>query len=130
MGMPEKKKKVLIVDDERPVANMIANALSGEGYETAEVVQALRFYDNVLAEHPDLILLDLMMPYLEGEDELQLLKMNDDTSHIPVIVVTAMPVGDARKRVQQFTPFPVVDILSKPFNLEKLIGLVNKAIGS
>lgn len=124
------KKKVLIADDERATAQMMAATLSAEGYETAEVTQALRFYDTVLAELPDLILLDLMMPYLAGEDELQLLKMNDATSHIPVLVVTAMPIEDARKLVRQFMPFPVVDILPKPFGIEKLTALVKKALRS
>src|SRR5690242_20870002 len=123
------KKKVLIADDERPVADLMTQSLAEEGYETAEVTQALRFYDTVLAERPDLILLDLMMPYLEGEDELRLLKMNDETSHIPVIVVTGRPADDARKRVQEFMPTPVVAILQKPFNLEKLIELVRNTIG-
>jgi CheY-like chemotaxis protein len=124
-----KKKKVLIADDERPVADMIKQLLDGEGYESAEVTQALRFYDTVLAERPDLILLDLMMPYLEGEDELRLLQMNPETKHIPVVVVTARPAEDARKRVTAFMPFPVVDILLKPFNLDQLLGIVRKAIG-
>src|SRR5579884_3122043 len=119
-------KKVLIVDDERQVADLITQALSEEGYETAELTQALRFYDTVLEQRPDLILLDLMMPYLDGEDELKLLQMNSDTKGIPVIVVTARP--DARTLLPKLKPFGVVDIVQKPFNLEQLITLVRKTI--
>ena len=63
-------------------------ALEAEGYETSKMTQSLRFYDAVIERQPDLILLDLMMPYLEGEDELRLLKMNETTKQIPAIVVT------------------------------------------
>ncbi len=120
-------KKVLIVDDERPVADLINQALAQEGYETAEVTQALRFYDTVLEQRPDLILLDLMMPYLEGEDELKLLSMNPDTKNTPVIVVTAKP--NARSLLPQLKPFGVVSIVQKPFNLDQLLAAVRDAIG-
>ena len=120
-------KKVLIVDDERPVADLITQALAQEGYETAEVTQALRFYDTVLEQRPDLILLDLMMPYLEGEDELKLLSMNPETKGTPVIVVTAKP--NARSLLPQLKPFGVVGIVQKPFNLDQLLAAVRDAIG-
>jgi CheY-like chemotaxis protein len=120
-------KKVLIADDERQVADLITQALAGEGYDTAEVTQALRFYDTVLEYKPDLILLDLLMPYLEGEDELRLLQMNPETKRIPVVVVTAVP--DARQQLSRLKPLGVVDIVQKPFNLDKLIDLVHRTIG-
>jgi len=126
MNMPG-KKKVLIADDERQVADLITQALAEEGYDTAEVTQALRFYDTVLEHKPDLILLDLLMPYLEGEDELRLLQMNQETRHIPVIVVTAVP--DARQQLTRLKPLGVVEIVQKPFNLDKLIDLVHKTVG-
>jgi CheY-like chemotaxis protein len=121
------KKKVLIADDERTVADLITRALAEEGYDTAEVTQALRFYDTVLEHKPDLILLDLLMPYLEGEDELRLLQMNPETKHIPVVVVTAVP--DARQQLARLKPLGVVEIVQKPFNLDKLIELVHRTIG-
>jgi DNA-binding response OmpR family regulator len=82
-------KKILVVDDDVSIAELLEQTLSEEGYQVYKTVQSLRFYDAVRAYHPDLILLDLMMPYLDGEDELQLMKLTPDTSGIPVIVVTA-----------------------------------------
>ncbi len=120
------KKKILIADDERQVADLITQALAEEGYDTAKVTQALRFYDTVLEHQPDLILLDLLMPYLEGEDELRLLQMNPETKRIPVIVVTAVP--DARQQLARLRPLGVVEIVQKPFNLDKLIDLVHRTI--
>ncbi len=126
--MPQKKKKVLIADDERHVADMMMNALSDEGYEAAEVTQALRFYDSVLAEAPDLILLDLMMPYLEGDDELTLLNMNPETRGIPVVIVTAKV--DARQDLPRYRQMGVADIVIKPFQLDQLLQIIKGVIGA
>src|SRR6185437_2552882 len=81
-------KKILVADDDSTIADLLQQALEAEGYETYKATQSLRFYDAVIERQPDLILLDLLMPYLEGEDELRLLKMNETTKQIPVIVVT------------------------------------------
>jgi CheY-like chemotaxis protein len=118
------KKKILIADDERHVADLLTEALAGEGYETFEVTQALRFFDSVVEHQPDLILLDLLMPYLDGEDELRILSMNEQTKHIPVIVVTAVP--DARQLMGKLKPFGVVEIVQKPFNLDDLLKSVQR----
>ncbi len=125
--MPAKTKKVLIADDDVKIAEMLAEALSGEGYETYKVTQALRFFDSVVEHEPDLILLDLLMPYLDGEDELHLMQMNAATSHIPVIVVTAMP--DAKRQISKYKPLGVLEIVEKPFNLSKLLDLIHRTIG-
>src|ERR1700737_1938920 len=80
-------KKILIMDDEPNIADLLNEAFADEGYETHMTTQSLRFYDAVREHQPDLILLDLMMPYLDGRDELRLMEMGDHK--IPVIVVTA-----------------------------------------
>src|SRR3979411_3525485 len=81
-------KKILIMDDDPTIADLPTEALADEGYETYMTTQSLRFYDAVREHRPDLILLDLMMPYLDGRDELQLMSMGVE-HQIPVIVVTA-----------------------------------------
>jgi CheY-like chemotaxis protein len=74
---------------------------------------------------PDLILLDLMMQYLDGRDELKLLEMTD--FKIPVIVVTAYL--DAGKEEEAFRKAGVVQIVYKPFDLDDLVELVRTTIG-
>src|SRR5216683_7828547 len=81
-------KKILIMDDDPTIADLLTEALAEEGYETYMTTQSLRFYDAVREHQPDLVLLDLMMPYLDGRDELKLMAMGVDR-RIPVIVVTA-----------------------------------------
>lgn len=119
-------KKILIMDDDPTIADLLTEALADEGYETFMTTQSLRFYDAVREHQPDLILLDLMMPYLDGRDELKLMSMGVDHK-IPVIVVTAFLA--AGNEESEFREAGVVHIVYKPFDLEKLIVLVKNTIG-
>jgi DNA-binding response OmpR family regulator len=120
-------KKILIMDDDPTIADLLREALADEGYETYMTTQSLRFYDAVREHEPDLILLDLMMQYLDGRDELKLMQMNLE-HQIPVIVVTAYL--DASSEEQAFREAGVKHIVYKPFDLEKLVGLVKTTIGT
>jgi DNA-binding response OmpR family regulator len=119
-------KKILIMDDDPTIADLLTEALADEGYETHMTTQSLRFYDAVKEHQPDLILLDLMMPYLDGRDELKLMLMFVDR-RIPVIVVTADLT--ASNSEQEFRQAGVVHIVYKPFDLDKLVELVKATIG-
>jgi len=119
-------KKILIMDDEPTIADLLTEALADAGYETYMTTQSLRFYDAVREHQPDLVLLDIMMPYLDGRDELKLMTMGIDRQ-IPVIVVTAF-LGAANEE-QELREAGVVHIVYKPFDLDKLVELVKTTIG-
>lgn len=118
-------KKILIMDDDPTIADLLREALADEGYETHMTTQSLRFFDAVTEVKPDLILLDLMMQYLDGRDELKLMEMG--SFNIPVIVVTAFL--DADKEAEEFHRAGVVQIVYKPFDLDNLVDLVKETIG-
>lgn len=118
-------KKILIMDDDPTIADLLTEALAEEGYETFMTTQSLRFYDALREHHPDLVLLDIMMPYLDGRDELKLMSMAEFRA--PVIIVTALV--DASKEEKEFREAGVVHIVYKPFDLEKLVDLVKSTIG-
>ncbi len=118
-------KKILIMDDDPTIADLLREALADEGYETYMTTQSLRFFDAVHEHEPDLILLDLMMQYLDGRDELKLLEFG--AYKVPVIVVTAYL--DAGNEEEDFRQAGVVEIVYKPFDLDKLLDLVKKTIG-
>ena len=120
-------KKILIMDDDPTIADLLTEALADEGYETYMTTQSLRFYDALREHQPDLILLDLMMPYLDGRDELRLMQMGADHP-IPVIIVTAF-LG-AGNEEEDFRKAGVVEIVYKPFDLDKLLELVRTTIGA
>jgi DNA-binding response OmpR family regulator len=119
-------KKILIMDDDPTIADLLTEALADEGYETHMTTQSLRFYDAIQEHQPDLVLLDLMMPYLDGRDELRLMAMGTNRQ-IPVIVVTAF-LG-AMNEEKEFREAGVAHIVYKPFDLDKLVNLVKDTIG-
>jgi DNA-binding response OmpR family regulator len=120
-------KRILIADDDRAIADLLTTALDQEGYDTAKTTESLRFFDAVREHKPDLILLDLLMPYLNGRDELRIINMNEDTSHIPVIIVTADI--DAKREENELRQWGVVTVVTKPFDLEVLVKLIKDTIG-
>lgn len=120
-------QKILIVDDDAAIAELLAQALGDEGYETHTSIQSLRFFDAVKEINPDLILLDLMMPYLDGRDELRLMSMEPGTQNIPVIMVTANV--DAKNDEETFKKLGVKEVILKPFDLSSLVSTVKRTIG-
>jgi two-component system response regulator VicR len=121
-------KRILIIDDEQPIADLLAETFAREGYDTTRTTESLRFFDAVQAVKPDLILLDLRMNYLTGEDELRLLNLFPEVANIPVIVVTAD--HDAPSKATMYRSLGVVKIITKPFNLDDIIAAVQQTIGS
>ena len=82
MGTPV-AKRILVADDDETIARVWQEGFELEGYDVRKATQSLRFYDAVLAYQPDIIVLDLLMPYLEGQDELKLLQMHPTARRIP-----------------------------------------------
>ena len=116
-------KRILVVDDEVPIADLLSQALADEGYETRKVVQSLRVFDAVREYRPDLILLDLMMPYLNGQDELRLISMDQESQRqIPVIVVTGCVDDSLEARALALGARAV---LRKPLSIDHLRAIVS-----
>ena len=117
--------KVLIVDDDNVIVQMMRQILQEEGFETVAALEPLRVYDAAKRERPDVILLDVMMPYLDGWDELQLLHLDPDTNRIPVVFVTAkhgeFDALSPERRKEFF------DYLYKPFEIDELVSKVRSA---
>ncbi len=123
--MDSKKKRILIVDDDPVNMQLLEELLTENGYRvdaSSDGSEALEFIEN---ESPDLILLDVMMPGLDGYEICEKLKSSVETKHIPIIFLTAKTeVEDVVKG------FKVggVDYVSKPFNSEELMARVNTHI--
>jgi len=88
----EKKKRILVVDDEpniRRIASLWLRETMGGGYEVLEAAEGAEAVRLAIEKQPDLILLDIMMPGMDGLEACRLLKDNPATSHIPVVFLTA-----------------------------------------
>ena len=88
------RRRVLVVDDEADARELARRVLTSAGYLVDEVADGLAALDYLANEVPDLILLDLMMPEMDGFQMLQELRKNDTLAKIPVVVLTAMSLND------------------------------------
>ena len=116
--------RILIVDDDPNIVQMLSDILTDEGYEVATATQSLRAFDRAKEAQPDLILMDIMMPYLDGWDELKLFNLDEELRSIPVIIVTADQ--NAFKGIEDAGHYGVVDHLFKPFELDELLATVDE----
>ena len=99
--MEKEKQKILIVEDEITLQKSLSEALTNAGYETASALDGTRGLELAKSENPDLILLDLIMPKLDGFGTLKALKENDETSAIPVIILTNLEeTEDVQKAIE------------------------------
>ena len=87
--------RVLVVDDEPDTVNLITQLLEDEGYQIKGAYSGEEAFHALEDEVPDIILLDLLMPQVDGFDVIQRIKTNPDWSDIPIVVVTAKDLTDA-----------------------------------
>ena len=119
--MPEEiKQKILIVEDEAPLRNAVSDILSFEGFTIFQGKNGQEGLDVALAQQPDLILLDLMMPVMDGLTMLEKLRQSNDWGkHVPVILLTN--INDPEK-VAQATQAGSYDFLVKSdWNIEDVV---------
>jgi DNA-binding response OmpR family regulator len=110
-------KKILVVDDEPMVIRMVTDALTARGFT---VISAPNGYEGLIAargEKPDLILLDVVMPDLDGHEVLSRLRKDERTKDIPVIHLSA--VGDFDKQLQAMQDGSA-DYITKPIKPAEL----------
>jgi signal transduction histidine kinase len=112
-----KKPLILIVDDTPKNIQVLGKTLHDLGYNVSIATSGGQALESVKKERPDLILLDIQMPEMDGFDVCKILKANPDTKGIPVIFLTA--VTDSDKVVQGFE-LGAVDYITKPFNTAEL----------
>lgn len=117
--------KVLVVDDHTTSRMTAVALLSLEGYAVIEADSGYKAVEIVKQQQPDLILLDVMMPGMDGFEVCQLLKHDEDTRLIPIIFITAL--NDRRSRIQGIE-VGADDFLSKPFDRVELVARVKSLV--
>lgn len=119
------ERKVLIVDDEDFVRKLIAVKLRRFGVDSIESDNGIDAIEKAISEKPDLILLDVMMPKMNGFDACQRLKANQETSHIPIVMLTSKTDLSGRPWGEQTG---ALEYFSKPFLPQKLAERVVKIL--
>lgn len=119
-------KKIMIVDDEAHIIEMIHMRLEAMGYDVIEAHDGVVALEKAKTEKPDLILMDVMMPKMNGHETCLALKKDESTKMIPVIMLTAKAQeGDAAWGLETGAN----DYVTKPFDPKELMQKIQKQIG-
>jgi len=120
MEMP---KKILAVDDERHIVRLIQVNLERAGYTVVTAYDGREALQKIEAEQPDLVVLDVMMPYMDGLEALKRIRANPATRALPVIMLTAKAQD---QDVFQGYSHGVDIYLTKPFNPIELLTFIKR----
>jgi DNA-binding response OmpR family regulator len=113
--------KVLVVDDEPEIVQFVTSALQDEGFEVVSAANGRQAVDAAARDRPDLVVLDMMLPRLDGQQVAQgIRRLHGD---IPILLVTAD--GQVRDKAQRVGAFA---FLSKPFDVDDLLKLVQRRL--
>lgn len=124
------KKRIMLVDDEKNLVEAITYRLEANGYEVIPAYDGQEALDKAKKEKPDLIILDLMLPKMDGYKVCGMLKFNEKYKHIPIIMFTA--------RAQETDMKMGVEVgadayITKPFEpqvlLDKIKELIEREVG-
>ncbi len=121
MRLEKEPQGILIVDDNPTNLEVLSESLIQEGFQVAVAIDGESALEQINYHPPELILLDVMMPGMDGFETCQQLKSNPDTCDIPVIFMTAL--SDAQNKVQGLS-IGAIDYITKPFQHEEVVARV------
>ena len=119
------KGKILVVDDEVNITQILEFSIGAEGYEVITASNGEEAIDKARREQPDLIILDIMMPKIDGYEACRILKANPLTKGIPVVLLTAKG-RDIDKRLGY--EVGATDYIVKPFSPNKLVDRIHQLL--
>ena len=120
----KEKKKVLIVDDEPDIVILLKSRFESNGFKTIGVYNGKEAIDKARQEKPDIILLDLLMPVMDGYEAMRCLRKDEKTRDIPIILFTAAP---PEKVIQKGDDtMQAIDFVIKPFDEGALSTLLTR----
>jgi CheY-like chemotaxis protein len=120
-------KKILVVDDEEDVVDVLRLVLGKKGYEVATATSGMEGLARAQSALPDLILLDIMMHQMDGWEVLKLLKLDERTGAIPVVILSARV--EARDKIRGLQE-GAVDYVTKPFSVREILEKIEAALGA
>jgi len=119
------QKTILIVEDEKPIREMVAFALGRAGYELVEAGDIVEAYERISEKLPDLVLLDWMLPGASGIEFARRLKRDELTSDVPIVMLTAR--GEEEDKVSGLEA-GADDYVTKPFSPRELMARIKAVL--
>jgi CheY-like chemotaxis protein len=120
------RKNILIVDDEKDVLMVLEKGLTAEGYSVITTSNGNEAIDLAKSRRPDIIILDVLMPGMDGGEVARKLKEVPETKDIPVIFLTGM--FPARKESEDFRMVAEHLLFDKPYEILKLINVIENVL--
>jgi DNA-binding response OmpR family regulator len=124
--MIDKVRRVLCIEDEPEMIDLIRLILERKGFEVSSASGGEEGIQKIKHDLPDLVLLDLMMPFVDGWEVYQQMKADEATRHIPVIVITAK--AQSIDKVLGLHIAKVEDYIAKPFKPQELVNSVERVL--
>lgn len=118
---------ILVVDDDPIVQKLVGMTISRAGYRSSVASNGVQALEYIAKHHPNLIILDVMMPEMDGYTLLYYLKSNPDTTNIPVIFLTAR---DSASDVIDGKDMGACEYICKPFQPDELLACIQKKISA
>ena len=118
MSVEHKIKKILVVDDDPTLTTLVSKCLETNGYEVTAVTEAADGLDYAMKNDPDLIILDVMMPVINGYNFCRLIKQEENKKDIPIILLTSR---DQIKDIEIGLEMGAEAYLAKPLNTTELL---------
>jgi len=118
------KPQILVVEDDDAIRGLVSEVLRDDGYEVSEASNGVEALARVGAQRPDLIVLDLMMPVMDGWQFVEECRRQEVCEDVPIVVTSAS--HDLPKTAERLRAFGVRTCLAKPFDVEGLLALVER----
>jgi DNA-binding response OmpR family regulator len=119
------KKIVLLVDDEEDLIKVLKIRIVAEGYEFMSAKDGKKMLDALKIKKPDIILLDIMLPNMDGYSALREMRKDEKNANIPVIVISAK---EKKNMGELFAFEKIAFFIEKPFDMKELMEKISEAI--
>ena len=120
----ERKPRILVVDDDEPILVLMKNILREFQFEAIVSSSGTKALELARQESPDLILLDMNMPEMSGEEFIERLRRDDDVAHVPVLILSGEPLSR-----EELSRMRAEGAIQKPFDLSQLINQIRQHLG-
>ena len=112
-------KSIVVADDDPDILSIVAMSLETQGYDVYKATNGREAVDLVRDHHPDLIILDMMMPVMSGYEAIAELKADDSTRDIPIIGLSAMATD-----MERATDVGIDGYITKPFRIAQVLSVI------
>jgi DNA-binding response OmpR family regulator len=121
----DQSMRVLVVDDEKPISTLLSQTFEQEGYEVANAFDGIECMNKMATFRPDVVIMDIMMPKLDGVDTTRLIRRNRSYSETIVVALSARSDDETRQRMKDAGANL---FMKKPFVIAKLLARVSRML--